>query len=220
MAELEDRIYSVVGSTVQDPEFKSDLKTLGWLNRGIAVSKDGTIQILLRLTTLLHPGLDELKQLAKVTAETEIKQWAADKGIDVSVKVNIEAIPSKPVSWLVKDEEDQKDLESRLGPGLASVAHVIGVYSCKGGVGKSTVAVNLAYELARLGGRIGLLDLDVYGPSLPILVNPKDPVVRQSPLGSGMVYPIEHEGVKLLSLGFVSSKVGSSGFLLFLTDPI
>ena len=74
-------------------------------------------------------------------------------------------------------------------------------------MGKSTVGVNLAYELARLGGRVGLLDLDVYGPSLPVLVKPDDLSVRGSPLGKGMVYPIEHKGVKLLSLGYVSSKV-------------
>ena len=69
------------------------------------------------------------------------------------------------------------------------------------------MAVNLAYELARMGGRVGLLDVDIYGPSLPILVQPDDPAVRRSPLGSGMVYPIEHRGVKLLSLGFVSPNV-------------
>ena len=67
--------------------------------------------------------------------------------------------------------------------------------------------MNLAYELARMGGRVGLLDVDVYGPSLPILVKPDDAAVRQSPLGSSMVYPIEHRGVKLLSLGFVSPQV-------------
>lgn len=78
------------------------------------------------------------------------------------------------------------------------------------------VAVNLAYELARMGGRIGLLDLDVYGPSLPVLVKPSDPAVKQSPLGAGMVYPIEHEGVKLLSLGFVSPQVRSNLGLLCL----
>lgn len=92
-----------------------------------------------------------------------------------------------------------------------------GSLSCllrQGGVGKSTVAVNLAYELARMGGRVGLLDLDVYGPSLPVLVKPDDPAVRQSPLGKGMVYPIEHKGVKLLSLGYVSSKVRSAAFCL------
>eukprot|EP00980_Cylindrotheca_fusiformis_P003796 scaffold834_cov123-Cylindrotheca_fusiformis.AAC.43 len=211
MADLEDRIYSVVGSSVKDPEVKADLKSLGWMNRRIAVSEDGTIQILLRLPTLLHPSLDELKLSVKKVAEAEIKDWASSKGIRTDIRANIEAIATKPVPWLVKDEEDQKELESRLGPGLANVTHTIGVYSCKGGVGKSTIAVNLAYELARLGGRIGLLDLDVYGPSLPVLVKPHDPAVRKSPVGAGMVYPIEHEGVKLLSLGFVSAKSGVPG---------
>jgi ATP-binding protein involved in chromosome partitioning len=76
-------------------------------------------------------------------------------------------------------------------------------------VGKSTVAVNLAYELAHLGGRVGLLDLDLYGPSLPVLVRPSDTTIRKSPLGTGMVYPIAHERVKLLSLGFVNTHVRS-----------
>lgn len=74
-------------------------------------------------------------------------------------------------------------------------------------MGKSTVAVNLAYELAARGGRIGLLDLDLYGPSLPTLVQPHDRTIRRSPLGPGMVYPIYHEGVKVLSLGFVHTEV-------------
>lgn len=56
---------------------------------------------------------------------------------------------------------------------------------------------------------MGLLDVDVYGPSLPVLVKPDDSAVRKSPLGSGMVYPIEHHGVKMLSLGFVSPSVSS-----------
>ncbi|CAJ1931922.1 unnamed protein product [Cylindrotheca closterium] len=211
MADLEDRIYKVVGTSVEDPEAKLSLKTLGWMNRRIAISKDNTIQLLLRLPTMLHPSLNQLKDRIKEIAEEEVQVWAKEIGIESSPSVNIEAVASKPVSWLVKDEEDQKELESRLGPGLANVAHIIGVYSCKGGVGKSTVAVNLAYELAQMGGRVGLLDLDVYGPSLPVLVKPRDAAVRQSPLGAGMVYPIEHEGVKLLSLGFVSKESGVPG---------
>ena len=53
----------------------------------------------------------------------------------------------------------------------------------------------------------GLLDVDVYGPSLPALIHPTDPSVRRSSLGDGMVQPITHEGLKMLSLGFVSPKV-------------
>lgn len=58
---------------------------------------------------------------------------------------------------------------------------------------------------------MGLLDLDIYGPSLPLLVQPDDVAVRKSPLGSNMVCPIEHKGVKLLSLGYVSSHSGIPG---------
>jgi Mrp family chromosome partitioning ATPase len=69
--------------------------------------------------------------------------------------------------------------------------------------------VNLAFEFARQGARVGLLDIDIYGPSLPIIVKPDDPAVRPSPLGNGMVYPISEQGVKLMSLGYVSPKVQS-----------
>jgi len=86
-------------------------------------------------------------------------------------------------------------------------SHLCNYSHLQGGVGKSTIAVNLAYTLAQQGGRVGLLDLDLYGPSLPVLVRPKDLTIRRSPLGKGMVYPITHEGVKLLSLGFVNRSV-------------
>ena len=95
------------------------------------------------------------------------------------------------------------------------MSHVLAVYSCKGGVGKSTVAVNLAYRLSAMGGRVGLVDLDVYGPSLPLLVRPDDPAVRRSPPGAGLgpnaVEPITHRGVRLMSLGYVSPDSGAPG---------
>jgi Mrp family chromosome partitioning ATPase len=60
-----------------------------------------------------------------------------------------------------------------------------------------------------MGGRVGLLDVDLYGPSLPVLIKPTDVTIRMSPLGKGMVYPIEHEGVKVLSLGYVATNVST-----------
>lgn len=66
---------------------------------------------------------------------------------------------------------------------------------------------------------IGLLDVDVYGPSLPVLVNPDDPAVRQSSIGPGVVKPIEHKGVKMLSLGFVSPTVSTSFVFDFSCNP-
>jgi ATP-binding protein involved in chromosome partitioning len=71
----------------------------------------------------------------------------------------------------------------------------------------------LAYELAHMGGRVGLLDVDLYGPSLPVLIKPTDVAIHMSPLGKGMVYPIEHQGVKVLSLGYVATKVSTLVYL-------
>eukprot|EP00644_Phytophthora_capsici_P009309 jgi/Phyca11/533350/estExt2_fgenesh1_pg.C_PHYCAscaffold_130041 len=76
---------------------------------------------------------------------------------------------------------------------LAHVSDIIAVSSCKGGVGKSTVAVNLAFSLAKRGARVGILDADIYGPSLPTMISPEDRT-------------IQYEGVKCMSFGFVNQK--------------
>lgn len=181
----------------------------------ISTNDDGgtTIQILLTVPSLLHPKLNELKVSVREASEAEIHEFFASKGRDSSkISVNVEAIASsQSLPFMARLLDDHEEFLNELGPGLCSVTHAVAVYSCKGGVGKSTVAVNMAYEMARRGGRVGLLDLDIYGPSLPVMVRPKDITVRSSPKGSGMVYPIEHEGVKLLSLGFVSRKSGVPG---------
>lgn len=83
---------------------------------------------------------------------------------------------------------------------LPGVAHIIAVGSGKGGVGKSTVAVNLAVALAESGARVGLLDADVYGPSVPQMMG-----ATGEPAGAqgGKLLPLERHGVKLMSLGFL-----------------
>ena len=114
-------------------------------------------------------------------------------------------------------------------PGIAkslrNVKHVIGVSSCKGGVGKSTTAVNLAASLAKRGLRVGLFDADVYGPSLPYLLTPDHlPIeVRKDPNDPTAVLPLEatvksstdgkSKGgvIKFLSFGHVNPKAGVPG---------
>lgn len=86
---------------------------------------------------------------------------------------------------------------------LPGVRNAIAVTSAKGGVGKSTVAVNLALSLAAAGARVGLLDADIYGPSLPLLLG-----VRQEPTitATGKLRPIHKEGLDLMSIGFVTGE--------------
>src|SRR5579862_7126224 len=83
---------------------------------------------------------------------------------------------------------------------IAGVKNLVAVGSGKGGVGKTTVSVNLAIALARLGRRVGLLDADVYGPNVPLMMG-----TREAPMGhSESIRPIEKYGVKLMSMGFLN----------------
>src|ERR1700688_4908881 len=83
---------------------------------------------------------------------------------------------------------------------IPGVQYLIAVGSGKGGVGKTTVSVNLAIALARLGRRVGLLDADVYGPNVPLMMG-----TREAPVGhSESIQPIQKYGVKLMSMGFLN----------------
>ena len=128
MADLEERLWSEVGSRVQDPLLKKDLKSLKWMHRRLAVSNDNTVQILLKLPTLLHPLLDELKKLVKSAAESELQSWLSERGLNVQSKVNVEAVHEKVE---INDGEGRNEFLANLGPGLSNVRHFLAVYSCK-----------------------------------------------------------------------------------------
>ena len=88
------------------------------------------------------------------------------------------------------------------GP-LAEVRNVVAIASAKGGVGKSTLSVNLAVSLAGQGARVGLLDADIYGPSIPLMMG-----LRQQPETGpeGMMHPLYKDGVALMSIGFIAGE--------------
>lgn len=124
-------------------------------------------------------------------AETAILTYV---GEDVEIRGNIS----------VKTPEVQPKEAPKL---LPEVKNVIAVFSGKGGVGKSTVSANLAISLAQAGYRVGLLDADIFGPSMPLMFGCEDarPVLEEVE-GRELIQPIERYGVKLLSIGFFVDK--------------
>lgn len=87
---------------------------------------------------------------------------------------------------------------------MQSVQHIIAVASGKGGVGKSTVAVNLALALQSCGARVGLLDADIYGPSQPLMLGVK-PGTRPATENDNVILPVEAHGLKTMSMGYLTT---------------
>ena len=117
----------------------------------------------------------------------------APSGTEVQVKTVIrnEAAPKKKPGLDLGMEE------------LENVKHIIGIASGKGGVGKSTVAVNMAVALARLGYKVGLADADVYGPSVPKMTSTEDQMPDAMKVGEKeVILPLEKYGVKWMSIGY------------------
>lgn len=130
-------------------------------------------------------------------AATRVREEAIEllEELDGIERARVELELSMPPSR----EQAQQGATSRDPRLIPDVDHVVAVASGKGGVGKSTVAANLAISLAALGHDVGLLDADIYGPSVPTMFGIQErPRVREN-----RVHPFERYGVKLMSLGFV-----------------
>lgn len=140
----------------------------------------------LKLTT---PALHIKKRAEADVKKVILEKVSADAKVQVNIKVEAPPKPQNPN--LIK------------GKPIPGIKNIIAVASGKGGVGKSTVTSNLAVTLSKMGFKVGILDADIYGPSIPIMFD----VVTEKPLsvnvdGRSKMKPVENHGVKILSIGF------------------
>ncbi len=169
--------------TVKYPGYSRDIVSFG-LVRELSVA-NGAASVQIQLTA----GTPELAQQLKADAERAIKAVPGIKGAFVEVKLPATKTPgaSAPNPWTNQTK-------------VPGIKRIIAVASGKGGVGKSTTSVNLACALKHLGARVGLLDCDIYGPSIPLMMG-----IRQRPTVSEheKLVPPSNHGVKLMSMGFL-----------------
>ena len=164
---------------VEDPDFKKDLVTLNMIRNLIVEGK--RVSFTLVLTTPACP----LKDMLRNACVTAIKHFV---DAEAEVQVNFSSMVTSRTTEYA----------------LPGVKNMIAVASGKGGVGKSTVASNLALALAQAGSKVGLLDADIYGPSIPIMFG----LENQKPLievvnGKNKMIPLEKYGIQIMSIGFL-----------------
>ncbi len=169
-------------SHIQDPDLGRDIVSLGFVNN-LRVEK-GKVSLTLSIPVHISPSVATLKTLV----EDAIR--------------SIEGITSVEIT--VEGRQPSRSVQGGEPSGLADVKTIIAVSSCKGGVGKSTLAASIACELSSRGHNIGLLDTDIYGPSVPTLFNLHDVGV----VGDARKYmiPAEVNGLKIMSFGFLTGR--------------
>ena len=192
-------------SNVQEPDLGKDLVTLNMV-KDIMISGN-VVAFTIVLTTPACP----MKDMMRTASENAVKLLVNK---DAVVKVNFTSNTSS-------NRKDGQQI-------LVGVKNIIAVVSGKGGVGKSTVSANLALALAEGGASVGLMDADIYGPSVPIMfgVRGERPMMKEVN-GKGMIMPLNKYGIKLMSIGLLVDEksavvwrgpMASSAIKQFVTD--
>jgi ATP-binding protein involved in chromosome partitioning len=166
-------------STIQDPDLGRDVVSLGMIKE-LEVTPDGRVSFTFELTTPACPVRDRFKS----QAEDILNDIPGVSGVDVRMTANVRQAFMRPKP-------------SEMLPG---VKQTIAVASGKGGVGKSTVAVNLAAALRQSGASVGLLDADILGPSVPVMTGSRVTPHHEN----GRLHPVEAHGLKLMSFGHLA----------------
>jgi ATP-binding protein involved in chromosome partitioning len=175
---MEVRVWEAL-KTVSFPGMSRDIVSFGFVDRVEVV--DGVAEVELAIVTHSRESAEQVK--ARVEEVLAALQGLA--GVEVLLRV------SPPPS-----AQDAVSQQPDLVPG---VRHIVAVASGKGGVGKSTVAANLAVRLGQLGHRTGILDADIYGPSVPMMFG-----INERPRVDGnRLFPFEKYGIRVMSLGFI-----------------
>ena len=165
--------------TVMDPDLHKDIVSLGFV-KNMNVT-DGNVKFQVELTTPACPVKEELK----TECETKVRAVEGVKNVDVEMTAVVRAAEhSQPI--------------------LENVKNIIAVASGKGGVGKSTVATNLAMALQMTGAKVGLMDADIYGPSIPQMLGIPISPPRGGP--DNKFFPHEQYGLKVVSAAFLSKE--------------
>ena len=170
---------------VAEPDLGLDVVALGFVQR-VAVT-GANVSVDLVLNTPACPTREALVEACR--SAVAALPWVE------TIEVHVSFMPR------AKRRQDPKT-QASASSGLKDVKRIVAVSSAKGGVGKSTVSVNLAFAIAQLGGRVGIFDADLQGPSLPTMCAIDSPKVRKSPNSDTLMEPLEYEGVKLMSYGF------------------
>ena len=167
-------------STVIDPDLKKDIVSMGMI-KDLELN-DGNLKFTLELTTPACPF--------NVEIEEDVRKVIGDipelKNFDMNVTAKV---------------MEGRSLDADTG--MATVKNIIGVASGKGGVGKSTVSLNLALALSQTGAKVGLLDADIYGPSIPLMLGMKDGYME---VEDNKLQPAESNGLKVVSFGFFAEQ--------------
>ncbi len=162
---------------IQDPDLHRDVVSLGFI-KNMKIS-DGNVAFDFVLTTPACPARDQMR----------------DDAIEL-----ISAIPGvKAVNVNMSAEVRQQPAFNRNS--IAGIKNVIAISSGKGGVGKSTVTANVATQMAKLGAKVGLLDADIYGPTIPIMMGKMDSTIEAR---NNLLLPIEANGLKFMSMGLMA----------------
>ena len=167
-------------STVIDPDLKKDIVSMGMI-KDLELN-DGNLKFTLELTTPACPFNVEIEDdVRKVIGEIE-----GLKNFDMNVTAKV---------------MEGRSLDADTS--MATVKNIIGVASGKGGVGKSTVSLNLALALSQAGAKVGLLDADIYGPSIPLMLGMKDGYME---VEDNKLQPANSNGLKVVSFGFFAEQ--------------